>query len=277
MEGAQGNMVEPVFVEGSAGRLFAVYHPPAIETADTRDVIYVPPFAEEMNRSRRMATLQAKSLAAIGIGVLIIDLFGTGDSAGDFRDAQWRIWLGDILSAADWLERRSHRRLALWGLRLGALLATAVASRECGRFMHLVLWQPVTDGHVMLTQFLRVRVAASMTEGRGQETTDGLRAELAAGRPVEIAGYELSPELAKGIEAARMDGCALPPGVRVDWLEVGSAAGDTISPAGRRVVETWRASGIEVSAVTVPGQQFWTLQETTLAPDLLAATRRIFE
>ena len=66
MEG-QGHRVEPLFLDGGAGRLFAVHVRP--EAAARETLIYVPPFAVEMNRSRRMAALQARALAARGIGV----------------------------------------------------------------------------------------------------------------------------------------------------------------------------------------------------------------
>src|SRR3546814_1526626 len=64
----------------------------------------------EMNRSRRMAALQARALAALGIDVLLLDLFGTGDSAGDFRDARWEIWREDAMAAVAWLGARCGGR-----------------------------------------------------------------------------------------------------------------------------------------------------------------------
>ncbi len=52
-----------------------------------------------MNKSRRMAALQARAFAAMGFGVLQIDLFGCGDSSGDFSDARWDIWKQDLAIA----------------------------------------------------------------------------------------------------------------------------------------------------------------------------------
>ena len=127
--------VEPLFLVGSAGPLFAVYHAPAPTGPAVGGLIYLPPFAEEMNRSRRMAALQARSLAASGIGVLLLDLYGTGDSGGEFAAARWRIWLDDVATAADWLVARLPGPLGLLGLRLGGMLAAAaaVAAPEIGR------------------------------------------------------------------------------------------------------------------------------------------------
>src|SRR3546814_14337350 len=82
--------MEALFIDGPAWRLFAIHHAAAPHCRQGLGLVYLPPFAEEMNRSRRMAALQARALAALGIDVLLLDLFGTGDSAGDFRDARWR-------------------------------------------------------------------------------------------------------------------------------------------------------------------------------------------
>ena len=216
---------EPIFLDGPAGRLFAVYHAPAAGSDPHPAVLYVPPFAEEMNRSRRMAALQARALAAAGIGVLIPDLHGTGDSAGEFRDARWAIWLGDIRAASAWLERRLDRPVQLLGLRLGGLLAISAAAAEPGRFPRLILWQPVVDGRAMFTQFLRVRIAAALGEAESRETTEALRAELSAGRTLEVAGYEVAPELAAALDAARLDRLVPPKVAAIDWLdEIGRAS-----------------------------------------------------
>ncbi len=207
--------------------------------------------------------------------MLLLDLFGTGDSGGEFRDGQLSLWIGDILAAADWLESKGHGATGLWGLRFGALLAVAAAVRNPGRFENLLLWQPVVDGKTMLTQFLRIGVAASMGEEGNGKSTEALRAELAGGRSVEIAGYELTPELADALSVTRMEeiGASCP----VLWLEVAEEVGDQLLPASQRVVEKWRQSGARVVAQAVTGLQFWTTQETTVAPALIEATTDLFE
>ena len=130
-------MIEAFFLPGSQGAIFAIYHPPASGVIERGGVLYAPPFAEEMNKARRMAALQARRLAAAGFGVLIPDLYGCGDSGGDFAEARWDIWRDDLSRCRDWLRGRGHHRLVLWGLRLGALLAAELhrrvyqASRRC--------------------------------------------------------------------------------------------------------------------------------------------------
>src|SRR3546814_14690353 len=102
--------MEALFIDGPAWRLFAIHHAAAPHCRQGLGLVYLPPFAEEMNRSRRMAALQARALAALGIDVLLLDLFGTGDSAGDFRDARWEIWREDAMAAVAWLGARCGGR-----------------------------------------------------------------------------------------------------------------------------------------------------------------------
>src|SRR5437763_12894742 len=112
---------EPFFLRTGTGQRFCLFHSPA--AACRGAVLYVHPFAEEMNRSRRMAALQARALSALGYGVLQIDLYGCGDSSGDFGDARWGLRKQDLAAGAAWLHQRLYQPITLWGLRLGALLA----------------------------------------------------------------------------------------------------------------------------------------------------------
>ncbi|HXP77339.1 MAG TPA: hydrolase 2, exosortase A system-associated [Stellaceae bacterium] len=268
--------MKPVFIDSAAGRIFAIYHP-ARGVSHGKTIIYLPPFTEEMNRSRRVAALQAREFTRLGFAVLLLDPFGTGDSAGEFRDARWDIWLDDVSAAADWLAKQGLTPSILWGLRVGSLLAAAAASRESGRFERLLLWQPVTDGKSMLTQFLRIRIASSLQESGAREKTEGLRAELEAGRSVHVAGYELSPSLAAAIGMQRLENYPPPSDMRIDWLEIAPGESDVLSPTAQRISADWRSKGAAVNALKVTDDAFWNLQETTLAPHLVAATGRLFQ
>jgi len=83
------------FLDSSQGAVFYILHPPA--TKPVRGcILYSPPFAEELNKSRRMVALQARQLAASGYAVLLLDLYGCGDSGGEFDTATWSIWQDDL-------------------------------------------------------------------------------------------------------------------------------------------------------------------------------------
>jgi len=265
---------EPCFIDGPAGRIFALYHAPLIGNGEKGTLIYLPPFAEEMNCARRPAWLQARAFAALGFGVLQLDYFATGDSDGDFSEARWPIWLGDVGAAIDWLERRGLGPIGLWGLRFGALLAAAAANARPETIKRLVFWQPIVDGKSMLTQFLRIRIAAAMADGGAVEKVETLRAALAAGESVEVAGYELAAELADAIAAARLDAVA-PAAAAIDWFEVAPEAGAALLPASQRVIDAWRQKGLAISTSVVAGDPFWAVPETAAAP-LIAATEALF-
>lgn len=255
---------------GSAGgALFAILHRPAGEIRGL--VVYVHPFAEEMNKSRRMAAMTARALADRGLAVLLPDLLGCGDSPGDFGDAGWATWVDDIVHASQWLRQNVEHPvpLTLWGLRAGALLAAEAAAR-LGDVQRLLLWQPAISGKTVLQQFLRLQIAGDMLGGDTRAAAETPKARLAAGHAVDLAGYRIAPALASGLDQARL----LPvPGVlQVHWLEVSSREGAALTPAAADAVAAWRQAGCEVQTQLVTGPAFWQTTETEDAPGLITAT-----
>lgn len=264
----------PFFLDSHPGQRLCVYHPPA--GACRGAILYIHPFGEEMNKSRRAVALQARALSALGYGVLLLDLHGCGDSSGDFSEARWEHWQGDIAAGIAWLGRETGRPVSLWGLRLGALLALEHANgAAAGAIERVVLWQPVHAGATFLKQFLRLRVASEMMGEQKGGGTEALLAALHAGESLEIAGYELAPQLATAIEARSAAAFAVR-ACPVHWLEVASDPERPLPPASLRVIEGWRAAGVTVDARSVPGQAFWATQEITDCPALLNATCAIF-
>jgi len=135
-----------------------------------------------------------------------------------------------------------------------------------------VLWQPVAAGDQFLSQFLRLRLASEMLAG-GAATSAlrQLRDELAQGRSLEIAGYDLHPDLATAIERLQLE--LMKPAVkRVDWMEVGLEPNSAIRPASQRVIDRWKAEGLDVHTVAVPGEPFWSTVEIAECRALLDAT-----
>ena len=256
---------EPFFLPTPRGERFCVFHP--ARGAGLGSIVYLHPFAEEMNKSRRMAALQSRAFAAQGYAVLQIDLYGCGESSGDFGDARWELWKEDAALAVDWLRRHAEGPVHLWGLRLGALLALDYAKETAQEQASLLMWQPVTNGEQFINHFLRLRATSEMlASGSVLSGTDHLRSQLDAGRAVEVAGYELAPELARSIDALRLADLA-PLAMPVRWLEV--ASGPELPPASRRVVEHWQSLGVDVESRAVAGEPFWNSIEITECPQLL--------
>ncbi len=260
----------PQFLPGASGGLFALYVGPPEGQAVRQGVVYCPPFAEEMNKCRRMAVLQARRLAGLGYGVLVPDLYGTGDSAGDFGEASWERWGDDLEQAARHLQSRGAQCLTLWGVRLGALLAAHAVARLAP--VRLVLWQPVAKGATYLTQFLRLRLAAQMMSGADGATVKTLREELAREGRLEVAGYDLARSLAERVESLDLVGHPPPAACAVHWFELAPGAPAGLSPASQRVIDGWAAAGASVQAATFAGEPFWQTPETAIAESLLEAT-----
>ncbi|HEX6707567.1 MAG TPA: hydrolase 2, exosortase A system-associated [Albitalea sp.] len=243
------------FVHGAAGSRFRlVTQPDAGPACGT--VVFVHAFAEEMNKSRRMSARMARLLAARGWRVVQRDLCGCGDSAGDFADASWPAWIADV--EAELAQAASDSPVWLWCLRAGALLAPPVLA---GRpHVNLLLWQPVAAGAQHLQQFLRLHAGARIVGSAKASGEMSPAQQLRAGQPVEVAGYEIHPALAQGLEAASFELPADFAG-RVVWLEVSGDESPEPSPVALRHVERLRARGLAVDLDALGGPPFWQTQE----------------
>lgn len=266
----------PFFLDAVAGKRFCLYHAPDVRTESRGAFIYIHPFAEEMNKSRRIAACQARALAAQGYAVLQIDLLGCGDSSGDFADARWEIWKADLAAAHAWLRSETSASIHLWGIRLGALLALDFSREFNGAIHGLLLWQPVLRGDVYLTQFLRLQVAADMLTGQtpGDQGTRKLRDRLRAGESVEVAGYRIAPALADSIDS--VDAALLAPHCPTQWFELTQTPERPLSTAISRVAADWTQGGASLVITRVPCPPFWLSQESPECPDLFAATNALF-
>jgi exosortase A-associated hydrolase 2 len=261
-------------VEGPhPGQRFCIFHP--AQGSTTRGaVLYIHPLAEEMNKSRRMAALQARALAQAGYAVLQIDLLGCGDSTGDFGDAIWQDWVDDVMRGCEWLGQRVDAPLWLWGLRAGCLLAVDAAHR-LGPSPNFIFWAPAASGKLLLQQFLRLKAAADMLGGGAKGGVDGLRHALAAGNSVEIAGYSLSAGLAQGLEQSLL---AQPVALqieaprRIEWFEISARDDAVLSPMASKTIAQFEECGFATRSHVVAGPSFWQTTEIEDAPALVAAT-----
>ena len=249
------------FVRGASGSRFRLVSEPADGNV-VGTVIAAHAFAEEMNKSRRMCARMARLLAENGWRVVQKDLLGCGDSSGDFADASWPAWLTDLEDEFALTEPTAT--VWLWGLRVGALLASAALPRQPQA--NLLLWQPVSSGAQHLQQFLRLHAGARIV-GSGKAAGDMSPAQrLRAGQAVEVWGYELGSALSAGMELANFD---LPTDFagRVVWLEVSDTA--ALSPAATRMIERLQARRLVVEAEAIVGPAFWQTQEIEESEPLL--------
>jgi exosortase A-associated hydrolase 1/exosortase A-associated hydrolase 2 len=262
------------YINRSEGMLFLAVFLPESGQIPTQWVVHVPAFGEEMNKSRCMVSKQARLLADAGYGVVVPDLSGTGDSSGEFVESTWIGWKKDIAAVVSWTSEQGGQSVALWGLRLGCLLAADVSQEMSERVSQLVFWQPVLRGKQFMTQFLRLRVAASMMKGEGESVSRIRENMSASGQPVEIAGYLLTQTLLEKIDNTDISTLTPTPSVELLLYEVVSEEGKGLMPATRAMLEQWQVGGVVCKAQAVHGDAFWLTQEIAVAPELLTITSR---
>jgi exosortase A-associated hydrolase 2 len=264
-----------MFLSGTAGRLFAVEFSSRSGPRSERGLIVIPPFAEEMNRSRPMMARAAAAFAAGGATALLLDLHATGDSDGDFREATVRQWRSDIRTGAAWLADRGCRRMDVLAVRAGALLPTADAldPRLCpGR---LALWQPYESGQLAISQFLRLRAAGTVVGNAPKESVD-LRQAMRESGYLEVAGYEVTGELVAEFETLRSADILSMNWQGVCVFELAENAEQPLTRPGSRLVTGAEASGVRSQGRVLAGDPFWATPEISISPNLLASTSEFF-
>jgi exosortase A-associated hydrolase 2 len=261
-------------LQGGAGCIFVLLRqPPGARFG----VLVAPPFAEEMNKCRRMVTELASRLTERGLAVVVPDLFGTGDSAGDFSDASWEGWQGDLESVVRWCGERQIDLTGLLAIRSGAALAiSTLASGKISPFERTVLWQPVFDGAQAATRFLRLRVAASLGEQDRKETVRDIRRRLACGEVVDVAGYRLTGRLVEDLEGvANPD--QLPVGFgRTLWIDVVRDESQSVPSGLTGLIESTRKMGRIVECRAVAGEPYWSSTEIVVNGPVVDASAEFF-
>jgi exosortase A-associated hydrolase 2 len=255
--------LQAFFMDGARGQRFCLLHTPPAGQAAMGHVVYVHPFAEEVNASRRMVALLARALAQAGFAVLQMDLMGCGDSSGHFEEATWDGWLEDVAHAKRWMRERWPGAAWLWGLRAGCLLA-AQACRLDAEPSKLLLWQPVMSGKQHLNQFLRLQMAGDIARGEPNRGTSRLMHLLEQGQSVEVAGYSISAALAQGMAQADLND--LPAGTHVVSLELGNPDTSALTPALAAQLQRWQDTECSTRAHVVEGAAFWQMQECPDSP-----------
>lgn len=262
--------MQAFFLPAASGQRFCLFHAPPQNQPTLGGLVYIHPFAEEMNRSRAVAAQQARAFANAGYAVIQIDLAGCGDSSGDFASATWAAWLQDVQLARQWLAARIPGEPWLWGLRAGCFLAAGVAQVTPDEPANLLLWQPILSGRQHLNQFLRLKFASDLVQGVAGGGTESLAHQLSAGQTVEVVGYTLSPELAQGLERSDLE--AIPRGSRVASFELSGSAQAGLSPALTAQLLRWNSKGCLATGACIAGPAFWQSTEVEPSPDLIKAS-----
>lgn len=260
------------FLDGLRGKLLVLARVPLKATGGA--LLIVPPFAEEMNKTRWMYAEVARQLAARGVASALPDLYGTGDSEGEFREADWEVWKDDLARTAAWMQAQGRPVTAVLCTRLGCILGAEAASGLPGPIRKTVFWQPVVDGKRFLAQFLRLRIAARMMTGERTESVATLRETLRNAGSLEIAGYDVSARIAEQIDGLALLELAGKSLGDLHWMEIVPEPADAPTPAAQRAMASLEARGTVTSAQlhSIAGEPFWSSTEIVRNAELIART-----
>ncbi|MEL7535602.1 MAG: CocE/NonD family hydrolase [Pseudomonadota bacterium] len=260
------------FHDGPSGRLYVSLYPARSDAC----VLFVPPFAEELNKSRRQMALAGRVLAAQGLNAVVVDLSGTGDSAGEFADATWEAWVQDLASVCEWIDSKGLRLQGIVAIRLGCLLACAALRASDRKVSQTVFWQPVNSGYRHISSFLRIAVASSLMRSGPRVTVERLRERLARGESLEVAGYRLSPALTRTIDEQSLVKLADRKLGRVHILHVERARPNADARDETLIDDLAEQIGVSARVINLPGAPYWASSEVVVNSGLTEVTRQIF-
>lgn len=255
----------PLYFGPAAAPLFGWFHPAAGRDS-ALGVVLCNPFHYEAMGIHATYRALARHLASLGIPALRFDYPGTGDSSGadDFEG-----WLDGIERAIDELERRSGvREVALFGVRLGATLATLAAARRSD-VSTLVLFAPLLTGKAFLREMRMVQATvAKRVATTPPESIAGASALAPPAGGTEILGYRLAPETVTRLEAVDLEKVASMRVARALVLQRDDLPGE--DKVGRHL----GAIGVGVTTDATPGYAAM-MQDAMFAEVPTAAIARI--
>jgi uncharacterized protein len=213
----------------------------------------VPPFAEEMMKSRQQFTQTAHSLNARGLICAIIDVRGTGDASDELADVTWNDWSDDVAQAHAALTQ--YGPVSGIGLRLGALLLADACAAHTLPLQRAVLWEPQFSGKTAIKQFMRIAAVSAQMQGKAGDAP----ATPQGGQ--EVGGYWVSDALERSIAAVTLPEKPLAPHVHI--VRITPEENASVPPGWNAPIETLRTYGanVDVSALTAPA--FWSTTEIT--------------
>jgi exosortase A-associated hydrolase 2 len=269
-------LLTPDFKQFPVARLFCLKTSTKSSQA-SRVVLLVPPFAEEMNKSRKMMSLLLAQTASDSTCGYLFDLYGTGDSEGDFSQATWDIWRANLIDMLDFIgAQEGVEQISIVAIRTGALLVNSVLTDESAisdKIKSIHYWNPVLNASLFIGQFLRLKLAANMMRNDGPKVgVKELRQQLQNEGSLEVAGYTLNSDLINGMEGAVI---TLPPSLselELHYYEVSSLG--QITPGLLKKITEVGGSAEKRFTHVVEGAQFWSTQEISINDPLLDLTKK---
>lgn len=255
------------FIKMSTGHNF-LYAPLQL-TANTAIVI-LPPFAEEMNKSRHLLSALMRQLAAQGHSCFMLDNYGTGDSDGDLDSATTAIWRTDLLQLLTLLQQQGFAQVSFIAVRFGVLQLFDLLNQHPLPLTpgKLIFWQPLYSVEKFWQQFVRIKVAEAMAAGT-KISQKALEQQLNQGELIEIAGYPISMPFYHSLLQMHT---ALPTCLsqfELSWFET-SQLDNIALPVQQQLQQLQQA--VAVNFVQLNAEPYWQTSELASADALIQLT-----
>ena len=184
----------PFYFDSGPRRLFGWLHQPARQDCSDLGLVICAPFGYEAVCAHRSLRRFAERASELGIPAIRFDYGGTGDSEDLAPESdQLAAWADDIRAAIEQLRRRAGAtRIALVGIRLGALLAALVS--QSVPIDDLIMIAPVLSGRRYLSEIRTTQLAASMARDAHADTEsrpEGSTPKTPGGK-LEVSGFSMS-------------------------------------------------------------------------------------
>ena len=255
-----------------------MYNPVEGDAARNRSItVLVPPFGEELNKSRVFFRKLRTELAHLGMPSILLDLYGTGDSQGEFANASWDIWLSNLHELTNHLRSMGFSNIKYLGLRTGCILAAEAINNSGLDNSQLMLVQPLDSGEELIKNQLRARVAVNAFRGDRSETVSGLWERFDAGESVEAGGYRISAQLALALKSKLLSEIEIPKSVTLGCVEIIRASSSTPSTDVSNIVAKFSADQRVVHSGVVHGDLFWRFHESNIDTKMVQQILRIFQ
>ena len=270
-------MLNSGFFSGSKGQLFlSVQHNSAnqIASACAGAVVLLPPFADEMNKSRHLLTKLMRQLSANGYDSFLLDNYGTGDSEGDLDQTSVDIWRTDLQQFLQIVAQCGYQHVSFVAVRFGSLQLFDLLNQFSLplALQQIVLWQPWFDTTKFWQQFARIKLAQSLGSNN-KLTLTSLTQQLSAGVDLEIAGYPINATFYTSLMQLQSQFPAVLQHSPVHWFN--STTSTTVAPAVQHSISALSQQCL-LNVVHLPCQPYWQAAELVQAPELISQTAALF-
>lgn len=233
-------------------------------------VIILPPFAEEMNKSRHIFKQLLTLLSQQQFYGFMLDHYGTGDSEADLDQATISLWRDDLQLLLQHLVHWQFASVSFIALRFGSLQLFDLLNHITLPLpiKQLVLWQPMFDSGRFWQQFCRIKIAEAMANGDKINQTQ-IQQQLTAGQIVEIAGYPINLAFYQSIQQINPDIPTALTKLPLSWFELSKL--DTIAIPVQKMRDNL-VEKCQLHFQQIKAEAFWQTTELATAEQLIHLT-----